>query len=362
MSSYSISNLEYSPFLTGNANDFLKNFVWVSPSKEMLSKLPLPLKPLETSPFSVRNIFAENFIDFIPDFPVRSDDVFVCSLPKCGSTWVETIVWLLKQGLNYENVDLNKRQRSLSAFESPNTLKKIAKDLFEKDASKSLTESAALKMAWSMHFENLESPRVIKNHLPMFSLPINVWASELTGPKVVYIARNLKDTIVSEYHFRRNYLPPAEITMDDVVNGIIKDIWIHSPYMEHILNAWSLRHLKNVLFIHYEDLVNDTFANVKRISEFLDCSYTDDQLNELVEYVSFDNMKKNDALNRENLITDAESTSGMKRLDPTFRYVYKSMNLFVFFFAVFMVSPSMWSFIYFSDSYEKAKWARIVMN
>lgn len=174
-------------------------------------------------------------------------------------------------------------------------------------------------MAWSVHFNNLESPRVIKTHVPMFSLPTNIWLPDGTGPKVIYIARNLKDTIVSEYHFRRNYLPPANITIDDVVNGVTKDIWIHSPYLEHILSAWRLRNLKNVLFIHYEELIDDSFASIKMISEFLECSYTDEQLKELVEFVSFNNMKKNAALNREDIIASVENTYGVKKQDASFK-------------------------------------------
>lgn len=106
--------------------------------------------------------------------------------------------------------------------------------------------------------------------------------------------------------------------MNDVIIGVTEDMWIHSPYLEHILNAWSLRNLPNVLFITYEDLINESFATIKKISEFLQCSYTDAQLKELMEFVSFNNMKKNAALNRENLIAGAEHTSGVKRLDPTF--------------------------------------------
>lgn len=313
--SYTISNLECSPNLSKNANEFLvQNFVRVSLSEERLSKLPLPLQHLPASPFIVRNKFAENFIDLILDFPVRSDDVYVCSIPKCGSTWVETIVWLLKHGLNYEKVHLSERQKSLSTFESPLTLKSIAKDLFANDATTSMNGNGALKLACSVHFNNLKSPRVIKTHVPMSSLPTDIWLPDGTGPKVAYITRNLKDTIVSEYHFRRNHLPPADITMDDVVKGVCEDVWIHSPYLEHTLNAWNLRNLKNVLFIHYEELSNDPFAIVKMISEFLECSYSDAQLRELVEFVSFDNKKKNETLNRENIISDAENTGGLKRL------------------------------------------------
>lgn len=196
----------------------------------------------------------------------------------------------------------------------------MANKLLANDVSKSLTESTALQMAWTEHFDNLESPRIIKTHLPVFAFPRDVWLPQVNGEaKVIYVARNAKDAVVSEYHFRRNYLPPADITIDDVIHGVIEDMWIHSPYLEHILSAWSLINLPNVLFITYEDLVNEPFATIKMISEFLQCSYTDAQLKELVEFVSFNNMKKNAALNRDDIIADVENTFGVKRRDASFK-------------------------------------------
>lgn len=98
--SYKISRLEYSSRFSSGANEFLmENFVRVIPSEKLISKLPPVLEKLKKSPFIMRKLLAENFIDSIMDFTIRSDDVYVCSLPKCGSSWTETIVWLLKHGL-----------------------------------------------------------------------------------------------------------------------------------------------------------------------------------------------------------------------------------------------------------------------
>lgn len=96
------------------------------------------------------------------------------------------------------------------------------------------------------------------------------------------------------------------------------DLWAQSPRAQHILNFWSVRDLPNILFVAYEDLVRDTFTNIKKISEFLGCTYTDEQLYELTEFVSFKNMKDNKTLNKESLITDVERTYGVKRLDSSF--------------------------------------------
>lgn len=312
--SHSISNLKYSLHLSKEANEFLmENFVRVIPSEEFKSQLPLPLKNVQVKSFIPRKILAENFIDLIQEMDIRNDDVFVCSLPKSGSSWTETIVWFLKQGSNFESNQSNKRQKSVSGFEIPATFKANANELQANDQS--LTESEALKMAWSMHFEQLESPRIIKTHVPVYALPKAIWTKQT---KLIYVVRNPKDMTVSEYHYRRNYLPPADIKIDDVVDGITMDLWPQSPRAQHILNFWNLRHLPNILFVAYEDLVRDSFANIKKISEFLECKYTDQQLQKLTDLVSFKNMKENKTLNKESLITDVERTYGVKRLDASF--------------------------------------------
>ena len=106
--------------------------------------------------------------------------------------------------------------------------------------------------------------------------------------------------------------------MDDVVNGIINDKWISSPRLVHILNFWKLRHLPNICFITYEDLVRNPLATVKVLCKFLGRAYTDDQLNGLIEFISFDNMRQNSAINRENTVVEMEILSGKKRFDATY--------------------------------------------
>lgn len=205
--SHSLSNLEHSPNLSKEANEFLMNsFVRVVPSEQFKSQLPPQLKSVDIVPFITRKNLAENFIDLIQDMELRDDDVFVCSLPKCGSSWTETIVFLLKNGLNYE---LN-RQKSVSVFESPVAFKTIANELLANDQSQSLTEKEALQKAFSIHFDRLQSPRIIKTHVQIYALPKAIWSKQT---KLIYIVRNPKDMTVSEYYFRRNHFPPADIKM-----------------------------------------------------------------------------------------------------------------------------------------------------
>lgn len=42
---------------------------------------------------------AEDFYNF----EARSDDVFVCSYPRSGTTWLKEMVWLICNNLDYES-------------------------------------------------------------------------------------------------------------------------------------------------------------------------------------------------------------------------------------------------------------------
>lgn len=56
------------------------------------------------------------------------------------------------------------------------------------------------------------------------------------------------------------------------------------------LLAASLKDPKKVLFFKYEDLKEDTLLNVKKISEFLGCSFTNEE-EEIVRICSFECVK-----------------------------------------------------------------------
>lgn len=312
------------PFLSKAANEFITStFSWIIPNEKLIADLPFSTKDIKLNPFYASKKIHVDFANAILNFNVRSDDIFICSLPKCGSSWMQTIVWLLTHNLNYEINQTVSREKLTGDFDehlTSDAAKVRARELLSNDKTNSLSESAAREMAWNEIFNRLESPRIIKSHSPVFFLPKSIWKNQ---SKIIYIVRNPKDAAVSGYHFARNYFH-VDVTMDDVVDGMTNDSWSFSPRIDHVLNYWRItKHMPNALFVYYEDLITEPFASIKTISEFLGFSYTDEELKKLCEYISFDKMKHIKTINRESDVATMEHLTGKKRSDAEFTFLRK---------------------------------------
>lgn len=63
----------------------------------------------------------KDYADTIYNFEARSNDVFVCTHPRSGTTWTQEIVWLICNDLDYKtafDLMLNKRFPYLEYRES----------------------------------------------------------------------------------------------------------------------------------------------------------------------------------------------------------------------------------------------------
>ncbi|XP_028167470.1 estrogen sulfotransferase-like [Ostrinia furnacalis] len=84
---------------------------------------------------------------------------------------------------------------------------------------------------------------------------------------------------------------------------------------------WSRRHDPNLLFIKFEEMKRDLPAVIRKTAKFLGKTITDDQVNTLSDYLSFQNMKKNRAVNLDALL---ERSFGKEYLEQTeLRFIRK---------------------------------------
>ncbi|XP_026329425.1 estrogen sulfotransferase-like [Hyposmocoma kahamanoa] len=230
----------------------------------------------------------------IYNMSVRSDDIFIVTYPRTGTTWTSEMIWLIENNLDYEAaaaVPLVKRFPYMDFQTLFNEVQ--TKRIYEHNKNdEDKTALAKFLLGGSKVIENLPSPRFIKTHLPMSLLP----PSMLDTAKVVYVARNPQDVAVSYYNLSKLFITFG-------YNGDFKTFWEffkndrpYSPYIEHVKEAWEMRNHPNMLFLFYEDLVKDLPGAINRMATFLDKKLTKDQVEKLCKHLSIESFKANSSV------------------------------------------------------------------
>ncbi|GLH00580.1 Uncharacterized protein GBIM_06917 [Gryllus bimaculatus] len=136
---------------------------------------------------ALKKIFEES-VQEIKQFAVREDDVWVVTPPKCGTTWTGEMVWLLVHDLDYKTAKEHNLKIRFPYMEFSRT--KGSKTRKENVNGLDTVHQAA----------NISSPRCIQSHLPKDLLPDELWTKR---PKIIYVAREPKDTAVSFFYFNQ---------------------------------------------------------------------------------------------------------------------------------------------------------------
>ena len=76
---------------------------------------------------------------------------------------------------------------------------------------------------------------------------------------------------------------------------------VETPFIEHMIEAWNLRHHPNMCFVFFEDMKRDLKSQIRKVAAFLGKSYSDEQINMLASHLHIDNFKKNPHVNKESM-------------------------------------------------------------
>ncbi|XP_058803922.1 luciferin sulfotransferase-like [Phymastichus coffea] len=235
------------------------------------------------------------FADAIENMQVYDDDIWVCSFPKTGTTWTQEMVWCIANNLDFEGAKIVLSERFPFLDHSP---------LF--DYRTIIPRTPGLELLPELtansveHINKLARPRFIKTHLPFNLLPRQIRTAE-KQPKIVYVARNAKDTCISYFHhckllegYRGDFLEFCSLFLGGKL--------CFGPFWNHVLAYWSERQRDNFLFIKYEDMKHDLRAVIKRVADFLGKSLAPCEIDILKRHLSFESMKANPAVNYEEVV------------------------------------------------------------
>ena len=189
-----------------------------------------------------------------------------------GMTWLQEIVWLIQNHSQMEEADktrLNVRVPCVEMKENPRK-----------------TTSPITML------ESRPHPWVIKSHLPAGVFQDHINAGQC---KFIIVIRNIKDVLVSFYHFYR-----ANVAFN-FFKGSFADFFelfrnkrlFYGDWLNHSLGWWNQRHHSNVLFVTYESLKTSSANEIQRIARFCEKNLTSEKIQMIVNRTDFNSMKTN---------------------------------------------------------------------
>lgn len=276
------------------------SFIQVSPVD-----LPnIPVAKLWTRRPTILTAKYATIAEAIANFEVRSDDIWIVTFPKCGTTWAMEMVRLLNTDLDYEQAANNPLETYFTFIEG------VAYYDFKTLANETWYATCSVGRAAAR-----SSPRYIKCHLPIELLPKSIWT---VRPKIIFTARNPKDTAVSFYHHYRN-MQGYQQDMATFMKVFLADETLYSPFYDHVLNFWYSRDEPNMLFLTYEQMKSDMMAVLRKTQTFLGKSFTAEQLEQLNSHLHVDSMRNNGSSNNTRLLEHISDNLGVGCVDPDFK-------------------------------------------
>uniref|UniRef100_A0A8C5PV37 Sulfotransferase n=1 Tax=Leptobrachium leishanense TaxID=445787 RepID=A0A8C5PV37_9ANUR len=207
-------------------------------------------------------------------FQAHPEDIVVAAYPKAGTTWMQEIVDMV-----CEDGDVEKCRRAPTYDRHP---------FLEVVAPKPVP--SGLQLA-----EQMEPPRILKTHLPIQLLPPSLWERNC---KVIYVARNAKDCMVSYFHFQRmNKGLPDPGTWDEYFLTFLSGEVPWGNWFDHVIGWWEIKDKYQVLYIFYEDMIEDPKLEIRKVMSFLGKDLSDDVVEKIHQHTSFQAMKENPMAN-----------------------------------------------------------------
>ena len=187
-----------------------------------------------------------------------------------GTLWVGEIVWLI---MNNVNIEL--------ANEIHNRLRVMMIEACRGDTNWNVDQIR----------EQPAGNRVLSTHLlPKFFKNLRDYTSV---PKIIVILRNPKDTLVSFFHFYRANESLGKFPGDfhEFFKLFEAQTLAFGDIFEHTI-AWFTHPLKDhFLFVTYEEMKDDVELQIKRLCGYLNKSLTPEQIEGIIQYSSFEQMK-----------------------------------------------------------------------
>ena len=207
------------------------------------------------------------------NFQYRPDDIFVCTPPKCGTTWTQAICAMLVFG----SADHGQQPGVVSPW--------IDADFAPIEDYLQLVEAQAHR-------------RYLKTHTPLDGIPYHpacTYLAVFRDPRDVYFSGiNHRDNMTDQ-ELANSAFPSGEDAFQHWLDEVREpDTWDLQSMdsLVHFFNSyWPYRDLPNVHVYHYSDMKRDLRGAIGSMAAACNIELSDAQLDAYADAASFDSMK-----------------------------------------------------------------------
>ncbi|KAG8431313.1 hypothetical protein GDO86_019075 [Hymenochirus boettgeri] len=112
------------------------------------------------------------------------------------------------------------------------------------------------------------------------------------------MARNPKDCLVSYYSFHKmNQILPDPGTWDNFFLAFLSGDVPWGSWFDHVIGWWKAVDKHRILYVFYEDMIEDPKREVIRVMKFLGKDLSGDVVERIVDHTTFKAMRENPMTN-----------------------------------------------------------------
>jgi hypothetical protein len=207
------------------------------------------------------------------ELSVGKKDIFICSFPKSGTTWMQNIVFQLLSAERMATSASNSNNQNNSNRQTTDELpwEHISQyaPFYEIDPHWEETSDQLVPKIQQAH--DALGYRLFNTHLRWDMLPKG------EGAKYIYLVRDGRDVLTSFYHHMTNQHPEDggfEGDFEAFFQGFLDGTVAYGKWSHHLF-SW-IPHIQNkatssqILLVRYEDLKQNLSDQVLRIADFLE--------------------------------------------------------------------------------------------